>query len=93
MTAELALFETRLVGCRDRWYVTGRTYMHPILRMGIRASFWFRLMVNPLMRKTGRIAKLKSEMAKMADMTYVKDIMTWMLIHFPVSPMALVQKK
>lgn len=67
--------------------------MHPMLRMGTRANFWFRLMERPLTRKAGRIAKAKSDMAKIADMIYVKVMMTSMLIHVPLSPTALVQKK
>jgi hypothetical protein len=66
--------------------------MHAILRIGISAILEFRLMFNPLIRKTGRIAKLKSQVAKMADITYVKAMMISMLMHVPASPSVRVQK-
>lgn len=69
------------------------TYMQAILRIGISANFWFRLMLSPLMRKTGRIAKLKSHIAKIADITYVKAMMMSIVMHVPVDPSARFQKK
>lgn len=68
------------------------TYIHAILKMGISAIFEYRLMLSPLMRKTGRMAKVKSQVANMADITYVKSTMISMLRHVPASPKARLQK-
>lgn len=68
------------------------TYMQAILKIGINAILEFLLMFRPLMRKTGRIAKVKSQAAKSADITYVKAMMMSMVMHLPVSPRARLQK-
>jgi hypothetical protein len=63
-----------------------------MLRIGIRAILEFRLMFRPLMRKIGRMAKVKSHAANNADITYVKAMMTSILMQVPVAPMVRVQK-
>ena len=68
------------------------TYMQAILRIGMSAILEPRLMLRSLIKKTGKIANEKSHAAYRADMTYVKEMITSMLTHFPVAPMARVQK-
>jgi hypothetical protein len=68
------------------------TYMHAMLKIGMSAIFEFLLMFKPLIRKTGNRAKVKSQTAKMADMTYVRAMITSILMHLPVSPRARPQK-
>jgi hypothetical protein len=68
------------------------TYMHAMLKIGMSAILEFRLMFRPFIRKTGNIAKAKSQAAKMADMVYVKAMMMSMLMHLPASPKARPQK-